>query len=295
MVESIGLIERAAALLRQQDSSEPASSRKPPAQPDFSPSGRQLVLDRGRLASFGIAIPSSERSRTVEEFRVVKRNLIASWPQNDVIDNPGSSRLIMVTSARPGEGKTFSAINLALSFASERSVKALLVDLDTPHPGLPKIFGFPGDKGIVDVLAGNAHLSEVLIETTLPNLMIVPAGRGGPHVPELLSSREMSALLAQLTDQLADRFIIIDTPPCMASSDAAALAPLVGQIVFIVEAHHTQQVEVESSLSMLSACPRISLLLNKSDTMAGEHFGSYEYYYSSYDHDSDALRSGKPA
>ena len=71
----------------------------------------------------------------------------------------------MVTSARPGEGKTFSAINLALSFASERSVKALLVDLDTQHPGLPKIFGFPGDKGIVDVPVGNARLSEVLIET----------------------------------------------------------------------------------------------------------------------------------
>ena len=278
MVESIGLIERAAALLRQQDSSEPASSRKPPAQPDFSPSGRQLVLDRGRLASFGIAIPSSERSRTVEEFRVVKRNLIASWPQNDVVDDPGSSRLIMVTSARPGEGKTFSAINLALSFASERSVKALLVDLDTQHPGLPKIFGFPGDKGIVDVLAGNAHLSEVLIETNLPNLMIVPAGRGGPHVPELLSSREMSALLAQLTDQLADRFIIIDTPPCMASSDAAALAPLVGQIVFVVEAYGTQRDEIEAALSMLSACPRISLLLNKTDTQASEHFGSYGYY-----------------
>jgi len=278
MVESIGLIERAAALLRQQDSSEPVSARKPPPQPDFSPSSPQLVLDRGRLASFGIAIPSSERSRTVEEFRVVKRNLIASGPQNDVIDDPGSSRLIMVTSARPGEGKTFSAINLALSFASERSVKALLVDLDTQHPGLPRIFGFPGDKGIVDVLAGNAHLSEILIETNLPNLMIVPAGRGGPHVPELLSSREMRALLAQLTDQLADRFIIIDTPPCMASSDAAALAPLVGQIVFVIEAHGTQRDEIEAALSMLSACPRISLLLNKTDTQASEHFGSFGYY-----------------
>jgi protein-tyrosine kinase len=292
MVESIGLIERAAALLRQQDSSEPASSRKPPPQPDFPPSSPQLVLDRGRLASFGIAIPSSERSRTVEEFRVVKRNLIASWPQNDVVDDPGSSRLIMVTSARPGEGKTFSAINLALSFASERSVKALLVDLDTQHPGLPKIFGFPGDKGIVDVLAGNAHLSEVLIETNLPNLMIVPAGRGGPHVPELLSSREMSALLAQLTDQLADRFIIIDTPPCMASSDAAALAPLVGQIVFVIEAHGTQRDEIEAALRMLSACPRISLLLNKTDTQASEHFGSYGYYkYYSAGGGGDELRA----
>src|ERR1700740_2303613 len=154
----MGWTARAAALLRQQDSGDPASSRKPPAQPDFSPSGRQLVLDRGRLAGFGIALPFSERSRTVEEFRVVKRNLIASWSQNDVIDDPGSSRLIMVTSARPGEGKTFSAINLALSFASERSVKALLVDLDAQHPGLPKIFGFPGDKGIVAFLGGHARL-----------------------------------------------------------------------------------------------------------------------------------------
>ena len=161
MVGSIGLIERAAALLRQQDSSEPASSRRSPAQPDFSPCGPQLVLDRGRLASFGIAIPSSERSRTVEEFRVVKRNLIASWSQNNVIDDAGANRLIMVTSARPGEGKTFSAINLALSFASERSVNALLIDLDTQHPGLPKIFGFPGGKGIVDVLAGNVDRAAV--------------------------------------------------------------------------------------------------------------------------------------
>jgi Mrp family chromosome partitioning ATPase len=105
----------------------------------------------------------------------------------------------------------------------------------------------------------------------------------------------MALLMAEMTRRFADRYIIIDTPPCMASSDAAALAPLVGQIVFIVEAHHTQQVEIEASLSMLSACPRISLLLNKSDTMAGEHFGSYEYYYHSEGHESDVLRSGKLA
>ncbi len=200
----------------------------------------------------------------------------------------------MITSARPGEGKTFTSINLALAFASERDVKALLVDIDTQHPGLPKIFGIPGDKGIVDVLAGSLELSEVLIQTNLANLMLLPAGRGGPHVPELLSSREMGALLVELTQRLPDRFVIIDTPPCMASSDAAALAPLVGQIVFVVEAHSTQQVEIEAALSMLSACPQISLLLNKSDTLASEHFGSYGYYYHSPD-GNDELRSANPA
>jgi protein-tyrosine kinase len=301
MPESIGLIERAAALLRQRDAIEPDLSPLPAARPDVAgetdagAGGPELVLDRGRLASYGITMPSSARSRTVEEFRLVKRNLMTQLSQGSSIADQRSSRLIMVTSARPGEGKTFISLNLALAFASERDVKALLVDIDTQHSSLQKILGISTELGIVDALAGNHELSEVLIQTNIPNLMVLPSGRGGPHVPELFSSNQMAILMAEMTRRFADRYIIIDTPPCMASSDAAALAPLVGQIVFIVEAHHTQQMEIEASLSMLSACPRISLLLNKSDTMAGEHFGSYEYYYHSQGHESDVLRSGKPA
>jgi len=200
----------------------------------------------------------------------------------------------MVTSARPGEGKTFVALNLALAFASERNVTALLVDVDTQHPGLPRILGVPRKNGIVDVLAGTLELADVLIQTDIPNLMILPAGQGGPHVPELLASREMGALLATLAERLPDRFIIIDTPPCMASSDAAALAPLVGQIVFVVEADNTQQGEIEAALPTLNACPNISLLLNKSDTLATEHFGSYGYEYHSGGDGGDELRSAEP-
>jgi protein-tyrosine kinase len=301
MPESIGLIERAAALLRQRDANEsdlsplPAARRDVAGETDAGAGGPELVLDRGRLASYGITMPSSARSRTVEELRLVKRNLMTQLSQGSPIADQRSTRLIMVTSARPGEGKTFISLNLALAFASERDVKALLVDVDTQHSSLQKILGITTELGIVDALAGNRELSEVLIQTNIPNLMVLPSGRGGPHVPELFSSNQMAILMAEMTRRFADRYVIIDTPPCMASSDAAALAPLVGQIVFIVEAHHTQQVEIEASLSMLSACPRISLLLNKSDTLAGEHFGSYEYYYHSQGHESDVLRSGKPA
>jgi protein-tyrosine kinase len=301
MAESIALIERAAARLRQQDanatnlSGEPSAPGEPAAPRVVSPNRPQLTLDRGRLASFGIAIPSSERSRTVEEFRMVKRNLMASSPQSGSISDPGPNQLVMVTSARPSEGKTFSAVNLALAFASEKDVKALLVDADTQHPSLPTIFGFSGESGIVQVLAGTADLSEVLIQTNLPNLTILPAGRGGPHVPELLSSKQMGALLAELSRLFAGRFIIIDTPPCMASSDAATLAPLVGHIVFVVEAYGTQQAEIEAALSMLSACPRISLLLNKTDAQASEHFGFYGYYkYNSADGGGDELPPADP-
>jgi protein-tyrosine kinase len=295
MAESIALIERAAALLRQRDVNGSDSLPPPVREADAGHGGPELVLDRGRLASYGITMPSSARSRTVEEFRLVKRNLMAQFSQGDPNGDQRSSRLIMVTSARPGEGKTFISLNLALAFASERDVKALLVDIDTQHSALQTILGISTEQGIVDVLAGNRELSEVLIQTNILNLMVLPAGRGGPHVPELFSSNQMAILMADMTRRFADRYIIIDTPPCMASSDAAALAPLVGQIVFIVEAHHTQQVEIEAGLSMLSACPRISLLLNKSDTMAGEHFGSYEYYYYSQGRESDVLRSGETA
>src|SRR6201987_3815395 len=295
MAESIGLIERAAALLRQLDANDSAPLQPPARETGVGHGGPELVLDRGRLASYGITVPSSARSRTVEEFRLVKRNLMTQFSQGDSSTDQRSNRIIMVTSARPGEGKTFISLNLALAFASEKDVKALLVDVDTQHSTLQTILGIPGEQGIVNVLAGNCELSEVLVQTNVPNLMVLPSGRGGPHVPELFSSNKMANLMAEMTRRFADRYIIIDTPPCMASSDAEALAPVVGQIVFIVEAHHTQQVEIEASLSMLSACPRISLLLNKSDTMAGEHFGSYEYYYHSEGHESDVLRSGKPA
>src|SRR5438270_10561353 len=157
MAETVGLIERAAALLRQQEAAEPVTPiapRRATGGPALTPAGPELVLDRGRLAGFGIAIPSAARSRTVEEFRLIKRNLIAAWSQNDLRADRRTSRLIMVTSARPGEGKTFTALNLALAFASERSVKAVLVDVDTQHSTVPNVLGIGGEKGIVDVLTG---------------------------------------------------------------------------------------------------------------------------------------------
>src|SRR6266446_10337231 len=167
MAQSIGLIERAATLLRQQDAFEPDALPHPVAEADARPATPELILDRGRLARYGINLPSSGRSRTVEEFRLVKRNLMTQLSQGGSLADQRSSRLIMITSARPGEGKTFIALNLALAFASERDVKALLVDVDTQHPGLPKILGIPGEKGIVDILSGDLELSEVLIQTNL--------------------------------------------------------------------------------------------------------------------------------
>ena len=142
MAESIGLIERAAALLRQRDANEPGP--QPPIPVDNpDPVGPQFLLDRGRLASYGVTVPSAARSRTVEEFRLIKRNLMTQLSQSNSLADQRSNRIIMVTSARPGEGKTFISLNLALAFASERDVKALLVDVDTQHSSIQTILGLP--------------------------------------------------------------------------------------------------------------------------------------------------------
>ncbi len=288
MAESIGLIERAAALIRQREPEQKdelvaASPAGPtPAGNATDLGAAEVILDRGQLASFGIAIPSAERSRTAEEFRLVKRNLMAAWMADSRANGERPGRIIMVTSARPGEGKTFVALNLALAFSSEREVKALLVDADTHvdmhRSALKTVLGVNQAKGLVDVLTGAAHLDEALVRTNIENLFVLPAGRGGPHVPELFSSDRMNSLLNEMTRRFPDRIIILDTPPCMVSSDAATMASRVGQIVFVIEAYRTQQDEIEASLSMLSACPRISLLLNKSEQV-NAHFGSYRYGY----------------
>ena len=303
MAESAGLIERAAALLRQREGAAfgtpPPAAERPLGASDATPEPvaldtRELILDRGQLASFGIAVPSAERSRTAEEFRLIKRNLTAAWPAGGKLGSEHPNRTIMVTSSRPGEGKTFVALNLALAFSSERDVKALLVDVDTHHSSLKTVLGLHAARGLVEVLGGTLDLGTALVRTNIENLLVLPAGQGGPHVPELLSSNRMSALLHELTRRFPDRLIILDSPPCMASSDAATMAPLVGQIVFVVEAYRTQQDEIEAGLSMLSSCSRISLVLNKSE-QATAHFGSYGYGYNYPTGANDELRGDKPA
>jgi protein-tyrosine kinase len=297
MPESIGLIERAAALLRdraatQVEAAPTLSPAEPPAQAEPVAHGEPsahgdgegyedgaLILDPLYLAQHGIALPFEKRSRTVEEFRLIKRNLMNLGSQ-DAKASQRPHRLIMVTSARAAEGKTFVSINLALAFASETDGEAMLIDTDTEHPMLPSIFGVPVEKGVVDVLAGRLELSDVLLRTSMPALKILPSGPGGPHVPELFSGRRMSALLTNVTEHYHDRFIIIDTPPCLISSEAASLAPLVDQIVLVVEAHRTQEREIQSCLTLLSGCSNISLLLNKSDTIASDYYGPYGYYSS---------------
>ncbi|MGH9205802.1 MAG: AAA family ATPase [Acidimicrobiales bacterium] len=297
--KSPNLIQRAAARLRDSGrpsvvelaaklighSGEPASATEPapvsPESADAAPPrarSRQITIDHDRLARMGFVIPSDERSRTVEEFRIIKHQIVRQALHAEPSDEP-CKRLVMVTSARPAEGKTFVSINLALSIASEQEMKVLLVDCDTHRQTAAETLGIKGEKGLMDLLSDRSiDMSDVLLRTDIPGLTVLPAGTGGPHVPELLSSRRMAELLREMGNRYSDRFIIFDTSPCLSSSDASTMAALMGQIVFVVGANRTQQHEVESALGLISDCPDINLVLNGTEAPSAGEFGSYSYY-----------------
>lgn len=280
-----GLIERAAARLRYADVlvTEPHARRTPEFPGPIAeqpPLSRQVALDHAHLAQRGISMPWATTARIVEEYRIIKRNIIFRWQTPEYLETARQApRVIMVTSSKPREGKTFSAINLALAFAAEENLVTVLIDADPVRGDAASSLKVPAEPGLTGVLAGEVRLHEALIQTDLPNLVVLPSGAPGPHVPELLAGRGPGLLFAEIAARYPEHVIIMDTAPCLASTDPAGLAPVVSQIVFVVEAGHTQRTEIESSLNLLSSCRNISFVLNKAPTGSSDHFGAYSYYY----------------
>jgi protein-tyrosine kinase len=290
-----GLIQRAAERLRAAQRGAAASPPPPVAPQEMAPpvivppppfaepaadddgqrSRREVKIDRQRLAKSGITFAVTERSRIAEEFRIILRQILA---KAETIET-GPSRVIMVTSARPREGKTFTAINLALAIASQRDFRVLMMDCDVERQSLTSILGVDADSGLFDLLEDEKlDMRDIMLRTDIPNLTVLPAGRRRPGVPELMSSRRMRDVLSEMAHRYADRYIIVDAPPCLATSDPSILASIVGQIVFVVEANRTQEPEIDESLRLISTCPNISLILNKIEGASSDYFGSYGYY-----------------
>ena len=257
---------------------QPAASR----QSGGGGEGNLVQIDLVKLQMAGIVTPNADRKRIVEEFRIIKRPILNAAFATGESHIPNGN-LIMVTSARPGDGKTFSSVNLAMSMASERDINVLLVDADVVNyhreKSVMSMLGVSERKGLLDVLNDrDTDLSDVLLRTNVPNLTLLPAGGVTINPTELLASNRMGELVEQLAQRYPDRVILFDTPPVLATSEPSVLAMHVGQIVFVVEAEKTSRKAVEASLSLISSCQHISLLLNKADYEAGtEKFGAYYY------------------
>lgn len=239
-----------------------------------------VELDFDVLKQNNIHINNDDgHSITAEEFRIVKRSLLlnAFAKGDSKIEN---GNIVLVTSTQPDEGKTFCAVSLALSMATERDLTVLLVDADVAKPDVLKTLGIKGSKGLIDVIENkDMDLSECLLKTNIPNLTILPAGKKHELTTELLASGRMGDIIGEIARRYHDRIIIIDSPPVLASSAASVLALHVGQILYVVEADRTRTAELNDAIKMIEKCKNINFLLNKTRFTAGrKKFGSYSGY-----------------
>jgi protein-tyrosine kinase len=252
----------------------------PPTEP-AAPSGktsRSVVLDTARLALAGTVDWTADRTPVMEELRLIKRRLLRR-AFNEANGPDSISHLVMITSAKPREGKTFCSTNIAISISLEEDYNVLLVDADVRRQALRQNLGLEANQGFVDLLLNpGLDMADVLLKTNIPRLSILPAGMMSDRAPELLASSRMRDLIDDMAQRYRDRIIIFDTAPCLVSSDAATLAAHVGQVVFVVEAEQTQQHEIVAALNLISACPDISLVLNKAQPLATTSYGGYGAY-----------------
>lgn len=237
-------------------------------------------INLARLHRMGVVAPDAEKSQIAEEFRIIKRPLIANaFGQGAARVKNGN--MIMITSSLPGEGKSFCAINLAISMALEMDRTVLLIDADVAKPRVPEYLGIHADLGLLDVLQDkNLKLSDVMIKTDIAKLTILPAGRTYKRATELLASEAMTRLVEDIGNRYPDRIVLFDSPPILATSEASVLATHMGQIVMVVEAERTSQEAVREALSHVQSCEVVNMLLNKATPTPGADY--YYGYYGSY-------------
>jgi protein-tyrosine kinase len=262
---------------------------QPQLQPEPKPAPRSFLpalteakaeVDRDKLRELGFIVPDSPAGPLAEEFRIVKRQLLLGMGAGSSVA-ADKRRTILVCSAQPDEGKTFCAVNLALSLAGERDLEVLLVDADFPKPEVLDILGIEAKgAGFVDALADPSLDPErLVIRTDVGSLSVLPPGRYENDVPEMLGSGRTAQVLARLTEGRPKRIVIFDSPPALMASAAAALAGHVGQLMLVVRADQTTEADLKEAAGLLSGCPQISLLLNGTGFAAtGRRFGSYYGY-----------------
>jgi protein-tyrosine kinase len=237
---------------------------------------RLVDIDLERLKARGFVTPDAPKSQIADEFRVIKRPIIRNARRL-----PGATirngNLIMVTSALPREGKTFTAVNLALSVAMEVDTTVLLVDGDVAHPELPNILGTPAAPGLLELLThDDLDVSDTIVRTNIDNFSVLPAGAHHRRATELLASEQMARVLRELATRYADRIVIFDSPPLLPTTEARALAAHMGQIVMVVAADSTRQHAVNLALETVEDCEIVLMMLNKADkTDVGTYYGYY--------------------
>ena len=292
------ILERAAALYDlgvgaaapRPEAAEPADQALapdvPPVWPIAAPpsefprgaasSNRRVSIDRPLLRQHGLVDPDGPISGLAEEFRIIKRQLLLGTKGGTGIDETKRQN-ILVCSAQPDEGKTYCAVNLALSMAVEKDIEVLLIDADFANPNIPALLGVKAGVGLTDAIADPGRdVNRLVIQTDIGSLSVLPAGRQANNVTELIASARTSEVLRALALNHPRRVLIFDSPPALVASPASVLASHAGQVMMVVRADRTTEADLREAVTLLSACDSISLVLNRASlAVGGRRFGSY--------------------
>ena len=248
-----------------------------PPKHEFDSKGKPKVrveIDLARLKALGFVTPDVPQSQIADEFRVLKRPILRN-AQGRSGTRIRNGNLVIVTSALQGEGKTFTAVNLAISMAMEFDNTVLLVDGDVAHPALPGLLGIPSSPGLLDLLIReDLDVGDAVLQTNIEKLTVLPAGSRHRRSTELLASERMVLLLRELASRYPDRIIIFDSPPLLATTEARVISTHMGQVIMVVAADATSQHTVGQALATIESCEVVLMMLNKAaKTDVGTYYG----------------------
>jgi len=240
-----------------------------------------LNLDKESLEERGYLIDNGTRKSIKDEFRQIKRKLLnnAFGAASKTLDN---ANLVMVSSSKPNEGKTFVSINLALSIALEQDKTVLLIDADVLRPSINRELGLGNVPGLIEYLLGEKEsIGDIIYNTNIDKLKIIPAGEPHHLSNELLASDKMESLAKELAERYPDRIVIFDCPPLIGVTETLVLANLMGQAIVVVEESKTQLSDIQKATENLSDDLALGIVLNKAIKSHKDMYGYYGYGYGS--------------
>ncbi len=243
------------------------------------PNNEVLILDKLELEKRGFLIDNGTRKTIKDEFRQIKRKLLnnAFGAASKTLNR---SNLVMVSSSKPNEGKTFISINLALSIALEQDKTVLLIDADVLRPSINRELGFKEVPGLIEYLLGQKNnISEIMYSTNIDKLKVIPAGEPHHLSNELLASDRMESLAKELAERYPDRIVIFDCPPLIGVTETLVLANLMGQALVVVEESKTPLADIQKATENLNDDLALGLVLNKAIRSHKDMYGYYGYGY----------------
>ena len=283
----MSLVEQAIARLRNQQAGAKRpvvggvapKSVLPPmvSELEDSKATNRLVIEANALRNGGYLPETSKDRQFADQYRRIKRPLIEKALSGD--DAGGEPRIIVVTSAVPGDGKTFTSINLAFSMALERDISILLVDSDVAKHHITDIFGLRQRKGLLDALTDESLDPESLVvPTSTRGLAILPAGTRVEGTAELVSSNRMRHIVTTLCARNPRRILLLDSPPLLITNEGRSLVKIAGQVVLIVRAGETPRHAVQAAIDMVDEKQAGGVILNQVKVGFTEGYYGYGAY-----------------